>query len=102
MLTDAAQIQWRRALDRAGARKGCRRGSRWRASSGRGGHGSTNNAPLGRVAQSAAAARQRAGPVRAPAARTVLVADDKSETRETVAFWLQHAGFSVVEAADGA
>ena len=40
--------------------------------------------------------------MRARHARTVLVADDKSETRETVAFWLQHAGFSVVEAADGA
>ena len=37
---------------------------------------------------------------RANGARTIVVADDRSESRERMAYWLRQAGFDVVEASD--
>ena len=34
--------------------------------------------------------------------RTVLVADDNTETRDAMSFWLRRAGFGVIEVTDGA
>jgi len=39
--------------------------------------------------------------VRSADDRTILVADDNAESRETLAYWLRRAGFDVVEASDG-
>src|SRR5688572_27846914 len=47
-------------------------------------------APSGRVEQAA----------RANGARRVVVADDRGESREGMAYWLRQAGFDVVEASD--
>lgn len=40
--------------------------------------------------------------VGANGARTVLVADDREESREAISFWLAHAGFEVVTASNAA